>query len=759
MPVSTPESFKAAAHETRQRCAPYNFARLEPVVLESPVYDGQPEEPPLNLIGQPFADGISGCLKVTWIAETPLLVGGDSNNSPFQYRGVYALPGASLRGMIRSVLEAATCSSIQEFVDNRFLGFRDYDAYSWRRYGPNPQSLQAGWLYPKNRNWSWKRPDTIEWCLKPCPDAAGGRNLKKKGGPGWVGVDIHKLVAVLLSRLGGSWTWDLWLKKSLHEKRTALLAAGLAGRIQLGTIDPLHPLKDQWGTLVHAGITPDVSREDGRNPKQDHRKCWEAFFLEPDADAAPLPISEATFRRFHAIQHRTSDSKSQSNSKTKDQNTRNSEEEDQNPPQETWQYWCWLLHHPDSCCHIARIPVFFVGDPAKARDTAWPKTGQPFVMSLTRLMRLPYRYSIHEVLHRTIPDQGKRRRLDFCQALFGHVPINPPEAPRIDSEQAWRGRVAFSFASLDPPAGAPSPSAWPLSEQQGVTMTPRPTYYPFYLRPEPTASFPIAPVDWSSEQARLAGRKRYPARGQAGSLAPAGGQEGNQIGVTLQFLESCAGKLRFSSEIRFHNLRPVELGALLWGVTWGDLTGTGPYRHMLGRGKSFGFGQMRVVLAPPASHPEAPDSPQASWLETNNGSPPPTFAALVTQFKNWLYTAWRTARATDTDATSTVHHFIDLPHIQDLLALANTDIGRVVHPALVFPQSDTGKDIAERTVKGYQVLKQAINKAYLSTETGKTSAPDPNNYTLPCYPHAITGVNVRVNGPNDNTSIETTGPS
>ena len=53
--------------------------------------------------------------------------------------------------------------------------------------------------------------------------------------------------------------------------------------------------------------------------------------------------------------------------------------------------------------------------------------------------------------------------------------------------------------------------------------------------------------------------------------------------------------------------------------------------------------------------------------------------------------------------------------------------------------SPQGKDEAERTVKGYQPLKQAINKAYLNTEKQVSNKqvsdwPDPDRFTLPRFP-------------------------
>jgi hypothetical protein len=52
----------------------------------------------------------------------------------------------------------------------------------------------------------------------------------------------------------------------------------------------------------------------------------------------------------------------------------------------------------------------------------------------------------------------------------------------------------------------------------------------------------------------------------------------------------------FTGRIHVHNLRPEELGALLWAMTWGDTSGKGPHRHALGMGKPLGFGRVKVSI-------------------------------------------------------------------------------------------------------------------------------------------------------------------
>ena len=93
--------------------APYNFV---PVA-------GQVDTPPWrHEVSQdlPFRDGLSGELRLNVKALSLLLVGGKQQPASEQRAGQvhffqtpdqrYAIPGSSLRGMIRNVLEIATFS-------------------------------------------------------------------------------------------------------------------------------------------------------------------------------------------------------------------------------------------------------------------------------------------------------------------------------------------------------------------------------------------------------------------------------------------------------------------------------------------------------------------------------------------------------------------------------------------------------------------------------------------------------------------------
>ena len=106
--------------------APYHF-----VPLSQWVYS--PEWAHLVSHDHPFREGLSGTLHYELTNQTPLLVGGDQDrkaNQPAQIKwscdpdGKPVIPGSSLKGMIRNVLEIATFAKFKQ-VDDSHFAFRD----------------------------------------------------------------------------------------------------------------------------------------------------------------------------------------------------------------------------------------------------------------------------------------------------------------------------------------------------------------------------------------------------------------------------------------------------------------------------------------------------------------------------------------------------------------------------------------------------------------------------------------------------------
>jgi CRISPR-associated protein (TIGR03986 family) len=151
-----------------------------------------------------------------------------------------------------------------------------------------------------------------------------------------------------------------------------------------------------------------------------------------------------------------------------------------------------------------------------------------------------------------------------------------------------KGRISISHAEA-----LNNPQA--LSVERPILGTPKPTYFANYLEQpnnlsKPEVYYKTYMQDKSNDQCRVRGWKRYPTRKAELAKAPSAGQEFKRVRTPLVPLSPGA---KFTFTARFHNLRIVELGALVWALTWG---GDEKLRHSIGMAKPFGYGQALIAL-------------------------------------------------------------------------------------------------------------------------------------------------------------------
>ena len=131
--------------------APYNFVPLSETIV-IPEWGNRVSH------DHPFQDGYSGEIHYTLKAETPLLVGGEQqktsandrpNTEVFPFRlpdGRYAIPGSSLKGMLRSVVEIAGFGRMR-MVDEQRPGLRDISGrYVSASYKEKVNDIKTGFL-------------------------------------------------------------------------------------------------------------------------------------------------------------------------------------------------------------------------------------------------------------------------------------------------------------------------------------------------------------------------------------------------------------------------------------------------------------------------------------------------------------------------------------------------------------------------------------------------------------------------------------
>lgn len=127
--------------------APYNFVPLE----NKAFYPSW-----ANHISQdiPFEDGVSGCIDYTITAKTPIFVRNgytdrDHPDERFSQTndGRYFIPGTSIKGEIRNILEVLSFGKMTQVQDARF-GIRDLSGKgNGLFYREHIKNVRCGWLY------------------------------------------------------------------------------------------------------------------------------------------------------------------------------------------------------------------------------------------------------------------------------------------------------------------------------------------------------------------------------------------------------------------------------------------------------------------------------------------------------------------------------------------------------------------------------------------------------------------------------------
>lgn len=173
---------------------------------------------------------------------------------------------------------------------------------------------------------------------------------------------------------------------------------------------------------------------------------------------------------------------------------------------------------------------------------------------------------MHRVLHQYgIADGVKQDNagLDMAQRIFGYID---------DKKSSLRGRVQFSHAWTNNKI-----SDEHLERVVGILGQPKASYYPLYLQNG---------THYDDPDLVIAGRKRYVIQQNAIGF-PKDLPNNENVQSRLALLPA---KNTFTLKIRFHNLLPEELGAILSALTFHN---THDLYHNIGMAKAYGYGKLQ----------------------------------------------------------------------------------------------------------------------------------------------------------------------
>lgn len=502
----------------------------------------------------PFQEGISGTIEIKVTAATPIYIrnGGGHDKESAEHNdffrvvadGRHAINGSTFKGMLRSIVEIAAFGKLRQVETDRSFSCRElkgpnageYTSRMTTQTSPHKPNALAGWL---------RQREGGEWVIEPQEFAR---------------VEIDELINLYPTKP----------KPELRKRQTAVEKYTKWGAIPraisfdflrenrakpndtMVTVHdhscPCHGQRllsykkaaegtvklgaggEQEGVIVFTGQPQEY------RPGERHQKHMEFIFYPPATAQAPLSVSPEARREFNQLHAMPNGG-----------------------PNAEWQHWQKELGKG------GRVPVFYL----HAAD------GSPQHMGLAMMFRLPYRHGVKRAITNVHADHLEAYPLDLAEVVFGQAA----------GEAGLRGRV-----SVGPLLETTESS--PLEEVVTTLNQPRTTYYPNYLQQTVKPNGRVSTYhDYNNDKVKVKGRKRYPV-GHDGHDPLKKLPKPPKADMRVTFCPLPAGTT-FEGVIHLHNLRPEELGALVWALTWG---GRDKLRHSIGMAKPFGFGSIQVEI-------------------------------------------------------------------------------------------------------------------------------------------------------------------
>ncbi len=560
----------------RTASAPYNFVPLPEVVVTA-VDD--PNDLPDH--DRYYPNRHTGYFEVTLTTKSPLYVrcpftreefdldeqGKDRNGREVDNQTRYAdrikntpdffythdrnqpvIPGSSLRGMLRSVLEIASYGKVQWVTEKRLIYRAVGDPsslgshYRERMLGPNKTRLpDMHFDYPSLQlRGGYLRRTNTGWAIQPAKDIKGET---------FVHVEYDHAQPIIGGH-GRQRVHDVFVEPVERASSIRGRRRGQRGRGNL-TLDIA--ITPRVSDIPGPGLVPAKLVESG-HMGGNHPKHWHCAIYEPDPTKPLIPI-----------------------------------------PDEIWEIY---QEDRDLTRGLPTRPLTQDGDPL---FYLLDSQGNLIFFGPTMMFRLPYMRSPIDLVH---PELRRPEDIDYAEALFGFVRTRKDledmkqrgvisEIPKQgDKRRAYAGRVFVTDAILEEGQTDYWLSRDPITPK--ILATPKPTAFQHYLtQQEPDNRSQLDHYDSPPpHETVIRGHKLYWHQGdrtrqdiEDANAPPTSTQH-------TQFKPLKAG-VRFKFRIYFENLSDRELGALCW--TLHPLGEPGKeYCHHLGMGKPLGMGAVKL---------------------------------------------------------------------------------------------------------------------------------------------------------------------
>jgi len=226
------------------------------------------------------------------------------------------------------------------------------------------------------------------------------------------------------------------------------------------------------------------------------------------------------------------------------------------------------------------IPIFYKKDRDKVTD-----------IGVSQLFKLAYNYTIDDATKQIIEIETKKvenrerkyNKLDLAETIFGAIQeelIDNEKSKRVNC--ALKGRVQFSHFKCNS-------NPEPYKEIYTVLGSPNSSFYPEYIQQNCQDNGKVQNNTYNTlmnERAKIAGWKRYPLRYSKPDFTTA--QEGTDSATRFTpigtYNRNNFNEFTFTGKLRYHNLKKVELGALISALTFHN--NEDRFYHNIGMGKS-----------------------------------------------------------------------------------------------------------------------------------------------------------------------------
>ena len=525
--------------------SPYNFI---PAPRESEVF--KPDWAHQVSHDIPFSDGESGEIEIKITAETPIFIRNghlkDTEENEFSYyldqegNKRYFIPGSSLKGMIRNVLEILTRSRMKQMDDARHSVRQIMKTQGtivdegYELSGDEKKNIYAGYLVKRGDQYfvfNCGKPLKIRYTdIDQHFNLTGDKTFEKQFGKA-AKSGMHSD----FSKKTGAYKYSLLKGKELEAK---FEQHPLDQKKQGSWVSKFQPLKyvrfasnftedGFWGRIVCTGQASDYSVSTARK--------GEYVFKGNRSDVVnnekeKYLVSRKVIETFLFV---------------------NRHNKGKNEELKDWAFWKNKLREG--------VPVFFrkVKEKKEVKD-----------LGLTFMYKQPVQYSTKEILPYADPDKADYKP-DFSEIIFGYT----------SKKGSLKSRVFFGHAKAEEYIQA-------LEERKILLSSPRSSYFPFHLKQKGNNG-KTKKFNTYNDSPKLRGFKRYPVHT---NTKPHGKNLKEEMTSRFRPLPQ---ETSFTGKIRFHNLRKVEIGALLSALTFHNSENV---FHSLGSAKSFGYGRVSIVI-------------------------------------------------------------------------------------------------------------------------------------------------------------------